>query len=107
MGSNISPQRPIHCASIREAFGAIGDGTKQPRNQPESALRYRRRLIVTKDLVVGDKLEAHVNYGIYRSLKDDTRGAAPEHQNQFDGAVLKIAKAKGDSLWVSDIKGAL
>jgi N-acetylneuraminate synthase len=93
-----------YVTKIKQAFSAIGDGIKQPRNQPEMALRWRRRLIVTKDLPVGAKLKSHENYGIYRSLKDDTRGAAPELLPKFDGAILKVEKKAGDSLWINDIE---
>lgn len=90
--------------AIREAFSAIGDGIKQPRHQNEMALRWRRRLICTKDLPALSKLKAHDNYGIYRSLKDDTRGAPPEMLPKFDGATLKVDKRAGDSLWVDDVE---
>ena len=87
---------------IHEAFSAVGDGIKQPRHQHEMALKWRRRLIVTDDLPVGAKLKAHINYGIYRSTKDDTRGAKPILLEKLDGKTLKVEKKKGDSLWVDD-----
>ena len=93
----------IYVFNIHQAFSAVGDGIKQPRHQHEMALKWRRRLIVTDDLPVGTKLKAHVNYGIYRSTKDDTRGAKPILLEKLDGKTLKVEKKKGDSLWVDDV----
>lgn len=112
VGCNDTPDSPVsldplvmsrYCAAIREAFSAIGDGIKQPRHQHDAQLRYRRRLIVTKDLPAFTKLKAHENYGIYRSLVDDTRGDRPENLMRYDGMTLKVDKRAGDSLWRDDV----
>jgi len=95
-----------YVANIRAAFRAIGDGIKQPRQQSEAVLRYRRRPIVTRPLTAGDTLELGVNFGLYRSLKDDAHGGPTHIFRQLDGRRLTTDKRPGDSLWFSDVDGA-
>lgn len=89
--------------TIHEAFRAIGSGHKSPAHQHASLLRYRRRPILTKDLRVGDVLELNNNYGNYRSLKDDTRGAPAQTVFAFNGKTLNRDMKKGTPLWFSDL----
>lgn len=50
-----------------------------PIGKQEEAMRLRhnRRLIVTKNIKQGAVFQENVNFGIYRSLKDDTKGLSP------------------------------
>ena len=87
--------------SIRgELATAIG-----PTAQEKTALlRYNRRLIATKDLSPGDELQEGINFGIFRSLKDDTRSAHPFMINEFIGKRMKVGLKSGDGLWIDDIE---
>ena len=93
-----------YVSDLKEAATAFGDGIKQPRNQHDMALRWRRRLIATQELKAGTRLSYGVNYGIYRSLKDDTRGGTPLMAYDIEGKMLAVDKAPGDSLFITDVK---
>jgi len=99
-----SSEMRAYCESIHEAYSALGDGEKSNRHQHDMAKRWRRRLIATKDLLAGDVLHRGLNFGIYRSLVDDTRGAPPEAIEHFDGKVLSKPVKMGHSLWLDDIR---
>lgn len=51
------------------------------KEEQAAVLRYRRRIIAIKDIKPGDQLKEGYNFGLYRSLKDDDRGA---HGFQID-----------------------
>jgi sialic acid synthase SpsE len=57
-------------------------GDVEPRLGPtpeetEMLLRHNRRLIATKDIKSGETFRENENFGIYRSLKDDTHALSP------------------------------
>jgi hypothetical protein len=58
-----------------------------------------RRYIVTKPIESYEKLIYGTNFGIYRSLKDDTRGLSPITMplERLNGRSAKQALAAGDS----------
>jgi sialic acid synthase SpsE len=66
-------------------------------------LRYNRRLIATKDMSPGDELKEGVNFGIYRSLVDDTRAAHPFMVDKFNGTRAKVPLKAGQGLWIEDV----
>jgi N,N'-diacetyllegionaminate synthase len=66
-------------------------------------LRHNRRLIATRDIPVGDALVEGVNFGIYRSLKDDTKAASPWAIDQMNGKPVKRAIPAGDGISYSDV----
>jgi N,N'-diacetyllegionaminate synthase len=47
------------------------------REEIPMLLRHNRRLIATRDISSGETFQEGVNFGIYRSLKDDQRGLHP------------------------------
>lgn len=100
--------RPIemaaYCKAIHDAFASLGDGIKRPAHQHEMALKWRRRLIATRDLNPGDTLKYGENFGIYRSLIDDTRGGPPEKYLEYDGKVLTKAVKQGAGVWRADFE---
>jgi pseudaminic acid synthase len=67
----------MYVQDVREAASAVGDGIKSRRDQHEYALRWMRRYIVTQPIAAGEQFAYGTNFGIYRSLVDDTRGLSP------------------------------
>ena len=65
-------------------------------------LRHNRRLIATCDIAVGETLTYGVNYGAYRSLKDDTRGLSPFDWERVEGRAASVSIAQGDSIGEGD-----
>lgn len=76
----------------------------RPEEKP-MVLRHNRRLIAIKDLSIGEELQEGINFGIYRSLKDDTRAAHPFMIDRFIGKKVKVEVKAGDGLWIEDISG--
>lgn len=71
-------------------------------------LRHNRRLIATRDIREGERFRACVepgiqNFGIYRSLKDETRAFHPFLIDEVDGRVAKRAVKAGDGIGPGDI----
>jgi N-acetylneuraminate synthase len=66
-------------------------------------LRHNRRIIATADLSLGDILSEGTNFGIYRSLKDDTNAAHPFMINQMNGKAVKRAIKAGDGISGGDV----
>ena len=89
--------------AIRLAFSALNSGHKTPAHQHASMLRYRRRPIATINLKAGDVLELGKNYGNFRSLVDDTRGAPAQSVREFDQRVLNTDILAGQALWFTDL----
>lgn len=72
---------------------------------PETAmvLRHNRRLIASRDVAMGAQLIENENFGIYRSLKDDTHAFSPFMINEVNGRVAKRAIKAGDGIGPGDI----
>ncbi len=105
-----SPDRP-HSLTADE-FKLMVDhirGERQPVIGPtfeEKAmmLRHNRRLIATRDVSVGDTLQYGVNYGAYRSLKDDTRGLSPFAWESVEGRGAITQINRGDAIGPGDFQ---
>lgn len=69
---------------------------------------HKRRLIVTKDVEQGEELligtHECANFGIYRSLKPETRAASPFRVDDYNGRKAKRDLKAGDGLWVDDVE---
>lgn len=66
-------------------------------------MRNNRRLIATRDIVEGEPLCYGINYGCYRSLKDDTHGWSGMDWKHVNGKEAKKAIGMGDSIGPGDI----
>lgn len=61
-------------------------------------LRHKRRLLAIKPIKKGDRLIYNDNFGAYRSLKDDAKGAHPCHAHMANDKRSKVDLAIGDGL---------
>lgn len=66
-------------------------------------LRHNRRVLAITDIALGQTLQEGVNFGIYRSLKDDTVAAHPFAIDQMVGKPVKRAIKAGDGIGTGDI----
>ena len=109
VGAN-SPDAP-HSLSTDE-FKAMVDrchcitglGSGAPTTEERGmVLRHKRRIIAIRDIEKGEMLSEGVNFGIYRSLKDDTRACHPFMANKLQGKTAMVRIACGDGIWIDDI----
>jgi N-acetylneuraminate synthase len=78
--------------------GAIG----ATREERDMVLRHNRRLIATRDIVPGEVLREGENFGIFRSLKDDTKALSPWLIDRVIGQTAKNAIKAGDGIGPGD-----
>lgn len=64
--------------------------------------RHNRRLIATRDIQPQEMLQEGVNFGIYRSLKDDTHALHPFAIQTANGAFTTKAIKAGDGIGPGD-----
>jgi sialic acid synthase SpsE len=90
----------MYVQDVREAASAVGSGIKKRKGQNEYALRWMRRYVVTKPIAQGDVFKYNSNFGIYRSLKDDTRGLSPITMplERLNGMTARHALEAGESI---------
>jgi sialic acid synthase SpsE len=67
-------------------------------------LRHNRRLIATQDIPAGALLTEGENFGIYRSLKDDTKALSPWAIDSVNGRHAKGPILAGDGIGPQDIE---
>jgi len=96
----------LYVGSVREAMKRHeNDLEKRPMPSEQGiTTQHRRRLKITKTVIPGETLKKGLNYGIYRSKKDDAKAGPPEMWHIFEGKPCKQPKNPGDGLWVDDIK---
>ena len=66
-------------------------------------LKHNRRLIATKAIEVGEVFQEGVNFGIYRSLRDDTHSFSPFALHVVQGDTAKRAIKAGQGIGPSDV----
>lgn len=62
-------------------------------------LKWRRRLIATRDINEGEKLIYGDNFGSYRSKEADTKALGPEFWQIMDGTLSKRAVKQGGAIY--------
>jgi sialic acid synthase SpsE len=66
--------------------------------------RHNRRLLATRDVAQGETLKYGENFGAYRSLHDDIRGASPWDWEKLEGKETKVALVRGQGIRVGDVE---
>lgn len=66
-------------------------------------LRHNRRLIATRDIAAGEMLKEGDNFGIYRSLKDDTKALSPFAIDEVNNMISKSHIKAGDGISTQDV----
>jgi sialic acid synthase SpsE len=66
-------------------------------------LRHNRRLVATEDIKPGDMYQEGINFGIYRSIKDDTRGLSPFAIGRVNGKIACATLTAGDGIGPEDV----
>jgi N-acetylneuraminate synthase len=66
-------------------------------------LRHNRRIIATRDIGVGDAFTEGFNFGIYRSLKDDTHAYSPWSVGDVNGRASKREIKAGNGIGPGDV----
>lgn len=101
-GYELSRQRPP--ITVHDAHrGHVHVWTGEERDM---IIRHNRRLIVTKPISPGDVLRENINYGIYRSQRDDTHAHSPfvllNERYSPEGKIAKHSIPIGFGLGVGD-----
>jgi N-acetylneuraminate synthase len=109
MGVN-SPDAPHSISTeefqdyVKAIRGTLSNHQYPGREELDMVLRHKRRFIAMADIPKGTPLEYGVNYGIFRSLKDDTHGGNPLTHIVQDGLRVKHDILKGSGISQTDLE---
>lgn len=109
LGDLDSPDRPHSLTAeqfakmVRYIRGDVATVIGPSGDERPMILRHNRRVLAITDIAVGQSLQEGVNFGIYRSLKDDTNGAHPFMIGSMVGKAVKRAIAAGDGIGPGDV----
>lgn len=104
-----SPDRPhsLEPSQFRRMVDSLGGKTPATlgptAGEKGMILRHNRRLIATSEILAGDALVYGENFGIYRSLKDDSHAFSPWRLYDVNGRTAKRAVKAGDGIGPGDI----
>lgn len=94
------PQFKRMVESIRNVLKARLGYT--PEEKP-MVLRHNRRLIAIRNISAGETMTENENFGIYRSLKDETHAYHPFMVDEVNGKIAKRDIKAGDGIGPGDI----
>lgn len=89
---------------VRAIRGEVSSSITPMQSEKPMVLRHNRRIIAIDSIHPGDTLTEGVNFGIYRSLKDDTRAAHPFMIDRLNGREAKRYICKGEGIWLDDVE---
>lgn len=97
-----NPQQLAHY--IKTAKEAVANGNKTTKYggrkcELDMLLKWRRRLIATRDISEGETLTWGENFGSYRSKTDDTHALGPEMWSMVEGTPSKRAVKQGGAIY--------
>lgn len=72
------------------------------RDEMGMLTRHHRRLIATRDIEAGHMLKENENFGIFRSLKDETHAYSPFMINEVNGKIAKVDIEAGNGIGPGD-----
>ena len=103
---------PDSCVSIdKEGLSILVRGlrAKDPRsfiasNRKEYREQYRRRLIATKDIEVGERFRYGSNYGAFRSKVSDNKALPAWAYNDLNARCAKVRIVAGEAIGPKQVK---
>jgi N,N'-diacetyllegionaminate synthase len=100
-----TPDRP-HSLTPDQFYRMVKLIRGEPVETEEGAMffRHNRRLIATTDVKPGEFLRYGVNFGAYRSLVDDTRGASPFDWEKVNSRPAKSEIKRGTAIALEDVE---
>jgi sialic acid synthase SpsE len=105
-----TPDRPhsLTADEFKLMVKAIKMGFDTPigptREERDMVVMHRRRLIATSQINPGDEFIENKNFGIYRSLKEDTRSMSGFDVDKLKDKKSKIAISPGDGIGPFDFE---
>lgn len=89
---------------VKAIRGDVSSSIGPGREEQSMVTKHNRRLIATKDIGVGDTLREGENFGIYRSLKEDTRAMSPFSIDLVKGRTARRDIKAGDGISRADFE---
>lgn len=96
-------EREFRLMVARLRIASLPSKFTSPPEEQSMVLRHKRRLIATRDIEAGEPFKEGVNFGIYRSLKDDTKALHPFAIDQLIGKQAKNKIVAGDGIGPGDL----
>lgn len=104
-GEGIESEHSLSIIDFKKMIDYInGKAIMMNTDEYNFSKRHNRRLLVIKDIKVGDKLKYGINYSSVRSLKDDVLGLCPLVYEEFNDKISIKAASIGDPITIDLIE---